>query len=283
MLGQVYKVHTNSYSVKFNGQLFKCSARGILKYNRNEISVGDLVEFENGVINKIIERKNSFIRPNVANVDLIVAVISPQPKPDYYLLDKLIINAIKENTEVLIVVNKSDLDDKTYQEILSEYSNLNIEVISVCAKTGQGIDQLKQKLNGKLTVLAGQSAVGKTSLVNSMFSLDLKVGELSDKIQRGKHTTTRSEIFEYENIRLIDSPGFAVIDALISVDEICDYYPDFFSVSHLCKFRGCKHINEPDCKVKQLVNDGLLSKERYERYVNIYNELLERRTIYEKD
>ena len=138
-------------------------------------------------------------------------------------------------------------------------------------------------MSEKLTVLAGHSAVGKTSIINSVFGLNQKVGELSDKILRGKHTTTRSEIFECEKVRLVDSPGFAVIDAMVSAEELPDCYDEYFTVSPECKYRGCSHVNEPDCKVKELVKSGVLSKDRYGRYVEIYKELLERRNIYEKD
>ena len=283
-LGQVYKVHSNVYFVKDkNGTLNKCGARGILKLKKDKISVGDFVSVSNGAIDKVFERKNYFIRPNVSNVDLIVAVISPEPKPDFYLLDKLMINAEKEKVELIIAVNKTDVDDTLIDYVKTEYGNLGVKIISISSKTGDGIKELKEYLFGKLTVLAGQSAVGKTSIVNAMFNLDLKTGDLSDKILRGKHTTTRSEIFEYDNVRLIDSPGFAVIDACVSANDLCECYPEYVLNSEKCKFRGCKHVSEPDCEIKQLVTKGLLSKERYERYLEIYTELSKRRIIYEKD
>ena len=283
MTGQVYKAHTDSYSVKCGNQLHKCVARGILKRRGNDIAVGDLVEFENGVIKAVHERKNRFIRPNVSNIDLIVAVVSPEPKPDFYLLDKLYVNAVKENVEFLIVVNKSDIDDTLYKNIVSEYNGLGIDILCVCAKSGLGIDALKNKLKDKLTVLAGQSAAGKTSIVNTSFGLELKTGEVSEKIARGRHTTTRSEIFEFGEIRLIDSPGFAVIDAMVELDELPRCYPEYAEVEHECKFRGCSHISEPQCKVKELVDNGTLSKSRYQRYIEIYEEISKRRIIYEKN
>ncbi len=283
MIGQVYKAHTDSYWVCADGKLYNCGARGVLKIKTSGISVGDLVEIEQNTILSVCERKNKFIRPNVANIDLIVAVVSPEPKPDFYLLDKLYLNAVKEGVEFLIVTNKNDLSQSFFNEIEEEYSALGVEVLSVCAKTKQGINQLKEKLSGKLSVLAGQSAVGKTSIINAMFGLELKTGELSGKISRGKHTTTRSEIFEYADIRLIDSPGFAVIDAMVLLNDLPSCYPEYERVSADCKFRGCSHISEPNCKVKELVKMGLLSKKRYERYKEIYDEISKRRTIYEKN
>lgn len=282
-IGQVYKVHSNAYFVKIGNSVVRCGARGILKIKSDGISVGDLVCVDKNTIESIKERKNHFIRPNVSNVDLVVAVFSPEPKPDYYLIDKLFINAIKEGADFIVAINKSDLGTNLFNCVKKEYSPLGVEVIGVCAKTGEGISELKKNLQNKLSVFAGQSAVGKTSLINAMFNLDLRVGDLSEKILRGKHTTTRSEIFEYENIKIIDSPGFAVLDADVKLNELPDCYPDYVRVASECKFRGCSHVNEPECKVKQLVNVGTLSKERYDRYVEIYNEISKRRIIYEKN
>ena len=201
MTGQVYKVHTDSYSVKINENIIKCGARGILKRRGDGISVGDFVEVDNGTIIRVLDRKNKFIRPNVANIDYVAAVVSPTPKPDFYLIDKLYLNAVKEGVDFFIVVNKCDIDDQLLNEIKSEYGALGVEIFCVSAKTGNGIEQLKNKLDGKLTVLAGQSAAGKTSIVNSVFGLELKTGEVSEKILRGRHTTTRSEIFEFDKNR----------------------------------------------------------------------------------
>ena len=283
MIGQVYKAHTDSYSVKSADKLYRLKARGLLKIKSDGISVGDYVEFNDQSILSVLPRKNKFIRPNVSNIDLIVAVISPEPKPDFYLIDKLYVNAVKEDVPFVIIINKTDVDGTIFNEVKDEYKDLNVKIVSVCAKNGSGIDELKSLLEGKLTVLAGQSAVGKTSLVNKMFDLSLKVGDLSDKILRGKHTTTRSEIFEQDSIKIIDSPGFAVLDAMVSVGELAEFYPEYFELSSMCKFRGCKHINEPECKVKEMVEKGVLSKKRYERYLEIYKDIANRRVNYEKD
>lgn len=282
-LGQVYKVHTNKYFVKVGENLLQCDARGLLKIKGEGILVGDFVEVEKTTIVKVLDRKNRFIRPNVSNVDNVVAVISPEPKPDYFLIDKLCVNAFKENVEFVLVVNKSDIDANLFNEIKAEYSNAIVKIFSVSSKTGEGVDELKDYLTGKLSVFAGQSAVGKTSITNAMFSLDLKTGDLSQKIVRGKHTTTRSEIFEFENVRIIDSPGFAVIDADVELNDLKSFYPEYLEVSNSCKFRGCAHVSEPNCKVKELVQNGILSKKRYDRYVQIYKEIQNRRICYEKD
>ncbi len=282
MIGQVYKVQSDTYLVKCENQTLVCNSRGVVKKRGEGIVVGDFVNLENKVIKGVLERKNRFIRPSVSNVDLIVLLISPEPKPDYYLIDKVIVNAIKEGVKVIFAVNKADNDCDLFSEISLEYKDLGIEIFKISAKTGQGVEEFKEKLRGKLSVLVGQSAVGKTSLVNAMFGLNLKTGELSD-IGRGRHTTTRSEIFEIEGIKVVDSPGFAVIDAEVSAEEFPEYYEEYFNVSNECRFRGCRHIDEPDCKVKQLVNEGVFSLNRYQRYKEIYEDLSKRRKIYEKD
>ncbi len=283
MKGQVYKVHSNAYFVMSEGKLHKCGARGLLKIRGEGISVGDYVQVEKGVISEVMKRENHFIRPNVSNIDVIVAVISPEPKPDLLLVDKLLISAQKENVDFVIAVNKPDIDSSLVEDIEKEYQGLPVKVQVVCANTKQGLDELKDLLKGKLAVLAGQSAVGKTSIVNAMFNLNQKVGDLSEKILRGKHTTTRSEIFEFGEYKIVDSPGFAVIEADVNADEIIECYPDYFELSSGCKFRGCKHVNEPDCQVKKMVLEGKLSKNRYERYLEIYDEISKRREIYEKN
>lgn len=283
MQGQVYKAHSNTYYVMSDGKLHKCGARGVLKLRGDGISVGDYVKVEKGVISEVLQRNNHFIRPNVSNIDIIVAVISAEPKPDFLLVDKLFISAQKEDVEFIIAVNKSDLDSTLFEKVKEEYAGLPIKIMEVSANTKAGLDELKQILKGKLSVLAGQSAVGKTSIVNAMFNLNQKVGDLSEKILRGKHTTTRSEIFEFGEYKIVDSPGFAVIEADVDLEQISECYPDYFEHVNECKFRGCKHVSEPDCQVKRLVEEGKLSKNRYQRYLQIYNEIATRREIYEKN
>ena len=282
LIGQVYKVQSDKYLVKCENQILTCNSRGNVKKRGDSIVVGDFVRLEDKVIVEVLERKNRFIRPNVSNVDQIVLLISPEPKPDFYLIDKVLVNAVKEGVKVTFAINKIDNSTDLYDEICLEYKDLNLEICKISAKTGQGVQELKERLKGKLSVLVGQSAVGKTSLVNAMFNLNLKTGELSD-IGRGKHTTTRSEIYEIDGIKVVDSPGFAVIDADVSAEDFPEYYEEYFNVSSECRFRGCRHIDEPDCKVKQLVAGGLLSRNRYQRYTEIYQNLLKRRKIYEKD
>ncbi len=281
--GIVYKAQSDLFRVKTANGFCDCNARGALKRKSDGICVGDYVYVENKTITEILPRKNKFIRPNVSNVDVVLVVISPEPKPDFYLIDKLVLNATKENAEIIFIVNKNDVNEDLYNEVKEQYSSIDVKMIKYSAKTGEGQQELIDAIKGKLSVLAGQSAVGKTSIVNSIFNLSLKTGGLSLKISRGKHTTTRSEIFEERDIKLVDSPGFAVIDADVNLEELPKCYVDYDSVSNECKFRGCSHVFEPDCAVKRRVENGVFSRKRYERYVDIYTEISKRRKIYEKN
>ncbi len=283
MQGQIYKLHSNFYTIKCEDKFYTCGARGVLKIKSDGLCVGDYVEFDGKAITKVFDRKNRFIRPSVANIDTVVIIISPAPAPDFYLIDKLILNSVKEDVEIIILVNKTDVDQTIIDKIKDEYKALNVNILPICVYENKGVDEIKELLKGKLSVLAGQSAVGKTSLINLLFGLNNKTGELSDKIVRGKHTTTRSEIFEKDGVKLIDSPGFAVIDANVSLEELPECYPEYLDVANQCKFRGCTHTSEPSCKVKELVEKGILSKDRYERYTEIYEQVSKRRVIYEKN
>ncbi len=282
MKGQVYKAHSSSYSVKTDNGVYNVFAKGMLKRRNGNVVVGDFVEIDDGVIQNVLPRKNYFIRPSVSNVDCVLIVVSAEPKPDFLLIDKLIVNSLVQGTDVVLVVNKNDLDCCLCEKIESEYAKCGVKIISVCAKNGLGIKRLKEYIRCKLCLFAGQSAVGKTSLVNALFGLDLRTGELSAKNSRGRHTTTYSEIYEYDEYKVIDSPGFSVIEADATEKDLPLLYPEFLNFTG-CKFRTCSHISEPKCVVKAAVEKGDISKERYSRYVIIYKELANRRIDYEKN
>lgn len=277
--GRVTRADTDGFTVRTDGETFRCRSRGNLK-KKGGIALGDNVSFAEGVIEKVLPRKNLFSRPRVANADIILAIVSPLPKPDFYTLDKILVNAEAQNVPVAIVVNKSDTDPALYGEIKKEYSAAAEQILSFSAKTGEGKAALVNLLKGKLAVLAGNSAAGKTSVVNAVLGLNLKTGDYSEKILRGRQTTAYSEIYfgeDGEEIMLTDTPGFAAIEANVKKEELPECYPEYLKVAGECRFRGCTHTNEPDCRVKELVNAGELSAARYERYKNIYKELSERR------
>lgn len=316
MRGIVTRADTDGFTVRAGGAVYRCGSRGKVKKN-GTIAVGDYVEFslnaQGGVIEMVEERKSLLLRPRVANADLILAVVSPVPRPDLYTLDKILVNAEKSAIPVAIVANKSDEDAELFSALKAEYSAAASEILSFSAKTGEGKEGLIKLLRGKFAVLAGNSAAGKTSVANAVLGLNLKTGDCSEKIMRGKQTTAYSEIFfgsadsesrsykdvcggdnrdfnfgrdtlgtEKSGIMLADTPGFAAIDIDLPADELKEYYPEFATAAGGCKFRGCTHTAEPFCVVKTLVEEGKISRGRYERYLNIYKELKERRTCYER-
>ena len=276
MKGQVYKAHSDKFLVCTENGMQRVGLRGILRRQHDRVVVGDYVEIEYGTISKVLERKNFFTRPCVANIDTVVIVVSPEPKPDFLLIDKLVVNALYENIEIVFAVNKSDVSDEMFEVIKQEYSTIGATFFKVGAIRKDGVQEFSKQLENKLVLFAGQSAVGKTSLVNALFGTSLRTGDLSEKIMRGKHTTTHSEIHSFFDKRIIDTPGFAVIEARIKADELKDYYPEYASLAKDCKFRGCNHVNEPECAVKTAIEQGKLSKDRYQRFLQIYNELKEK-------
>lgn len=281
MTGQIIKVNSNKFTVLSNGEEFVCFVKGAFKTRSFFPVVGDFVEFnKERLIIKIFERKSYFIRPNVSNITQLVIVVSPIPKPDYLLIDKLILSARKEGVKILILLNKADITDVLYDEFKQNYQDDDVKIVMTSVNTKIGLDELKTHLNGELSCLCGQSAVGKTSLVNALFGTDSRVGDLS-KIERGKQTTTHSQIYNYDGVKLLDSPGFAVLEADITLEELPELYPEYFALLNECKFRTCSHISEPNCAVKNAISLGKLSKDRYDRYVKIYEEIKSRRKEYE--
>lgn len=278
MKGQIINLRSDDFFALADGEVYRLKARGKLK-GKESLLVGDYVEFSNGAVEKVLPRKNRFIRPSVANADLIAAVISPVPEPDFIMLDKLIASAVSEGVPVIFIVNKSDISKSVYEKVKNEYSAVG-EIFSVSATEKVGLEELKTELKNKFTVLAGQSAVGKSSLVNALFGCDLKVGEVSE-IGRGRHTTTYSKIYDFDDVRIADTPGFAVLESFIEADDLKYCYPEFNEYLGECKFRGCSHTGEPDCKIEELVGEGKIPFGRFERYKEIYSELKRRKKFYE--
>lgn len=243
--------------------------------------IGDYVEISvyndnRGAIEKVLPRKNKLSRPYITNIDAIVICIAPLPKPDFTLVDKLLINCLKDNIKPIICINKLDIADEDFlNNVYNSYYDLS-DIIKVSAKDGTGIASLIELLCGLYVCMAGQSAVGKSSIINSIVGHKmLETGELSRKTERGKHCTRAVEIFDIGyGIRLADTCGFSVLELEdFKPDELSGYYTDFDAFSKFCKYRGCNHINEPECAVKKAVEEGLLSKDRYDRYLNLYKDL----------
>lgn len=279
-MGEYYRIIThnsNGFYAEIDGVEVSCFARGRLK--KEGLLVGDFVKIEQidgvSVITDVLPRKNSLIRPSVANVDQIIIVIAPKPQIDFYLLDKLIINCMMQDIECFICYNKTDISVSEFDSVTSQYEGVVSKIFTASAENGD-VAELKEILKDKLSCFAGQSAVGKSSLSNAVLGdKNIKTGALSDKIERGKNTTTSSIIYPLESGGYIaDTPGFSVVSAHdIDESDLRDFYPDFFAFSDKCKFSVCTHTVEPDCSVKNAVKDGSINRMRYDRYVGIYNEL----------
>ncbi len=276
--GLVVKITASGYVLRVGEERLKAIVRG--KLRGQEIYVGDEVMFERGranTIESICPRRNVLTRPFVANVDAVLIVVAPIPAPDFVIVDKVVLNAYRVGIKPILVFNKIDL--ATDADInLTKDGYKDIDVVFVSAKDGRGLQELKELISGKTVCLAGQSAVGKSSLLNALFSLDVAVGEVSHKWGRGKNTTRFVEMFRLGDSEIVDTCGFSVLELLdIEPDELKFYYDEFLPLQEECKFRGCNHISEPDCAVKRAVESGLINVNKYNRYKIIYEELKERR------
>ena len=279
MIGQVFKILSFVYYVKDteSGEIIECRGRGKIKRD-GEILVGDLVEYTLsvsgiGTIDKVLPRKNKLVRPFVSNVDTAIIVIAPVPKPDYYLVDKVIINCYKDGIEPVLCVNKSDLiDDGGLKRLVKGYGI--VKNFFVSAYTGDGLDELKAYIGGKLVCFAGQSAVGKTSLLNALTGSNAETGNISRRIERGKNTTRHTEIYELDgDTKIIDTCGFSLLELDVEPSELKLYYPEFTRLNDDCRFNSCVHVAEPDCAVKQAVENEDIDKDRYVRYTELYKEI----------
>lgn len=264
-----------------DGNKYVCFAPKKLRYNDLDIVVGDKIKFEDlkrgkGVVVDIFPRKNKLARPEIANVDVCFVVLACEPQPDLYLCDKVLINCFQEKIEPVIVVNKVDLSQETVEVVRQNYNGL-ADIVCV-SSMDDSVQQLCRYLNGgKVGCFAGQSAVGKTSILNALLpEINAATGGLSSKSGRGVHTTRHSSLHKVSGGFLVDTCGFSLCDLHgIRSDELRLYLDDFVELSHNCKYNSCTHTVEPDCAVKLAVERGQLCKSRYERYLEEYKELQE--------
>lgn len=281
MKGVVIKNITDTFDVFSDGKVFfACKGRGKTKLN-GKILVGDYVDFEvdNGtnVINSILKRKNEIVRPPMANLDNLVIVISQIPKPDFSLVDKLILKCILSQIEPIIVVSKLDVIDKEFiDDVKSQYENVVNHLFIVSSFTGDGLSELEELLKNKVSSLAGQSAVGKSSIIKA-FGGEAKVGEVSKRNLRGKNTTRHTEIqLLKSNIMIADTAGFSRLAFEdVKYTDLMRYYPDFVNFAVDCKYNSCVHINEKcdDCGVKKALKACKINTNRYNRYKLLYEEM----------
>ena len=303
MKGLVYKSTGSWYTVKSEtGDTFDCKIKGKLRLENinstNPVVVGDFVEFdvedhdqqEVGIIKKIFERRNYILRKSVnlskqthilaSNIDLLLLVITlKNPITTTSFIDRFLVSAEAYSIKTLLVFNKCDLydevDEDSLNSLINIYDSIGYETIKTCANSGEGIKELEKKISNKTIMLGGHSGVGKTSIINAIDdTLNLKVGNISDQHSQGKHTTTYAELHDLDNnIKLIDTPGikgFGLVN--YKIDEISNFFPEFFNVKSKCKFNNCIHLNEPKCHVKERVISGEISKSRYDSYIQMIND-----------
>lgn len=289
MTGKIIKGISGFYYVYVEGAgLYECKAKGAFRKQKIKPLVGDNVEIavideanKLGNVEKILPRKNELIRPAVSNIDMALVIFaSAKPDPNFNLLDRFLCMMEYQKVPVTICFNKIDLVD---QEKLKEYSGIyepaGYNVIFTCTKTKEGLGSIRSLLEGKTTTVAGPSGVGKSSIINCLQSdITMETGTISEKIEKGKHTTRHSEIIPVSHdTYIMDTPGFSSMDVPgFEKEDLWTCYPEFVRHEPYCRFIGCSHINEPDCGVKAAVEDGEISPVRYENYKLLYEELKNR-------
>lgn len=282
LTGYILKGIGGFYYVKTAEGIIECRARGNFRKKDITPCVGDIVDISTegdslGYVINIHERKNHFIRPPISNVDTFVIVFSAKnPEPDFVFVDKLTVIAKRYGAEVILCVNKSDLcDEEMVCRIRKIYEKSGFDIIVTSAKDNVGIDQLKDKIKDKLTAFCGFSGVGKSSILSRITGEELETGDVSKKLKRGKHTTRCVELLEYkENSFLADTPGFSNLELSvmgIRKDELEGLFPEFENHLGDCYFTGCSHRKEKGCGLKDAVEKGLISQERYSSYVEFYD------------
>ena len=282
--GKIIKGIGGFYYVDCDGEVFECKARGSFRKQGITPLVGDNVNisvFDNSenAIETILPRKNELIRPPLANLDSLFIVASlVDPKINTLILDNLIAVAEYKKIEPVIVLTKIDLDDSA-DKYKSIYENAGFKVVLCDNTDSRGADEIRTLLGGKCSAFTGNTGVGKSSLLNNIFpSLNLATGETSKILGRGRHTTRHCELFKVDGGYIADTPGFSSLYLMdMEEQELKDYFPEFRKYDDQCRFQGCRHIHEPGCRVKEALEEGEISRIRYEDYLNLYEELKEKR------
>lgn len=288
MQGKIIKGIAGFYYVYVEGQgVYECKAKGIFRKDHVKPLVGDDVVVDIldtvqklGNIREILPRKSALVRPAVANVDQALVIFAiVKPNPNFNLLDRFLIRMERQKLSTIICFNKQDIATEQEKEALRKaYETCGYRVCFVSALENEGLELVRALLVGKTTTVAGPSGVGKSSLINQIApTANMETGAISEKIERGKHTTRHSEIIALGNATyIVDTPGFTSLDiSEITKEELGNYYPEFVQYEPYCKFSGCAHISEPSCGVKDAVEAGKISRVRYENYKVLYQELKE--------
>jgi len=286
MQGKIVKGISGFYYVHVVGTgIYECKAKGAFRNQKIKPLVGDNVEIavideenKKGNVEAILPRKNELIRPAVSNIDMALVIFAAaKPDPNFNLLDRFLCMMEYQKVPVTICFNKCDLvTEEQKKELEDIYKPAGYDVIFTSAKKGINLDGLKDLLKGKTTTVAGPSGVGKSSLINQLQdTVYMETGSISEKIERGKHTTRHSEIIPLgEEAYIMDTPGFSSMDVPgFEKEDLWTCYPEFLEYEPYCKFQGCSHINEPNCGVKDALTEGKISQIRYDNYVLLYNEM----------
>ena len=290
MQGKIIKGIAGFYYIYAeDGNVYECKAKGIFRKDNFKPLVGDNVEItvlneeeKEASVTSILLRRNSLIRPAVANVDQAFLIFAMEnPKPNFLLLDRFLIMMKQQEIPAVICFNKKDVGEKEEMEKLYEiYTGCGYRVVLSSTYEGEGMDEIREILKGKTTVVAGPSGVGKSSITNCMQGeVQMETGEISKKLKRGKHTTRHSQVIPVEkNTFLVDTPGFSSLYLTdMKEEELRDYFPEFVMYEPQCRFQGCMHIHEPGCAVKKALSEGKISQQRYDNYLALYEELKEKR------
>ena len=288
---QVIKMYNGFYYLQVAGQeeLLSCRLRGRIKRNKGAVVTGDYVEYQmledgTGVIERCLPRRTLLKRPAVANIDqVLITFAARQPDLNQLLLNRFLVLAEWSGIpEIVICINKCDLQEEK-ADFLQDYVQAGYKLLMVSAQEGQGIQELKNLLTGRVTVFAGPSGVGKSSLLNAVDSnLELATGKISDKIKRGKHTTRAACLLPLpEGGTVVDTPGFSAAE-MENIDkaQLAHYFPEFRPYIEKCYYNTCTHSHEPDCAVKEAVAAGAICQARYEAYLNILQTINERKKAY---
>ena len=277
--GRIVRSISGFYDVQTPEKLISCRARGILRKNGESPLTGDLVEITvekgKGMVEKILPRRNSFVRPAVANMDaLVVFAANVNPVTEPFLIDRVAAIAGDQEVQVILCVNKCDLDPAL--DLVRIYRNAGFPVICTSAETGEGVEELRELIRGKLTAFTGNSGVGKSSILNRLSpELKLATGEVSEKLGRGRHTTRHVELFDLgEDTYVVDTPGFSSFDTdqmdVILKENLQYAFPDFGPHVGRCQFHDCTHRREPGCAVTAALAEGEIEPTRYDSYLKLY-------------